>query len=217
VLVQPSGKAATVKRLADLSGDRAQAVAGEAVTIVLEEEVDIARGELLCDPASPAQVTDQVQATVLWMDEEEMLPERQYRMLIGSRMVNASITELRHVLDVNTGAHMAARTLTLNAVGECNLALDQAVAFDPYGVNRTTGAFILIDRYTNRTLGAGMIRFVLRRATNLTRQELSVEKVARAGLKGQRPAVLWFTGMSGAGNIKRAALGEPVGTLVTGE
>ena len=206
VLVQPSGKVATVRRLADLSGDRAQAVAGEAVTIVLEEEVDIARGDMLCDPASPAQVSDQVQATILWMDEEEMLPERQYRMLIGSRMVNASITELRHVLDVNTGAHMAARTLTLNAVGECNLALDQAVAFDPYEANRATGAFILIDRYTNRTLGAGMIRFGLRRATNLIWQDLSVDKAARAGLKGQKPAVLWFTGLSGAGKSTIADL-----------
>jgi len=208
LVVLPSGRTVTVKRLVAFSGDRASVQAGEAATIMLEEEVDIARGDMLSAPDQPAEVSDQVQADIIWMGEEPLLPERQYRIQLGTQSAYAAVTDLRYSINVNTMEHMAAKSLQLNEVGVCNLSLDRAVAFDAYTGNRATGSFILIDRYTNQTLGAGMVRFGLRRATNLTWQALTVDKAARAAQKGQKPAVLWFTGLSGAGKSTIADLVE---------
>lgn len=208
LVVLPSGKSATVKRLADFAGDKAELQAGEPATIVLAEEIDIARGDMLSDAEHPADVSDQIQADLIWMADEPLLPERQYRIQLGPQSAMAAVTDLRYSININTMEHVASKALHLNEVGVCNLSLDRAIAFDPYQRNRQTGSFILIDRYTNQTLGAGMIRFGLRRATNLTWQALTIDKAARAAQKGQKPAVLWFTGLSGAGKSTIADLVE---------
>ena len=208
LVVLPSGRGVTVKRLASFGGDRASVQAGEATTIVLEEEVDIARGDMLSACDQPAEVSDQIQADILWMGEEPLLPERQYRIQIGTQSAYAAVTDLRYSININTMEHIAAKSLQLNEVGVCNLSLDRAITFDAYARNKATGSFILVDRYTNQTLGAGMVRFGLRRATNLTWQALTVDKATRAARKGQKPAVLWFTGLSGAGKSTIADLVE---------
>lgn len=208
VRIEPSGRETRVARIVDLAGDRDVARAGEAVTLVLEGDHDISRGDMIVAADAPARVSDQLRVDLIWMAEEPMLPERQYRILIGTQLANASVTELRHAVDVNSFQPVAAKTLALNAIGVCNLSLDRPVAFDAYDECRATGGFILIDRYTNRTVAAGMVRFALRRASNLTWQDLTVDKAARAARKGQKPAVLWFTGLSGAGKSTIADLVE---------
>ena len=182
--------------------------AGEAVTLTLADEVDVARGDMLAEPQARPEVVDQFAAQVLWMIEEPMLPGRSYLMRIGTRYVPARVTSLKHKTDVNTLEHIAAKTLGLNEIGLCNLATATPVAFDAYAENRTTGAFVLIDRFTNATAGAGMIAFGLRRATNIHRQALLVDKAARTRLNGHRPAVLWFTGLSGSGKSTIANIVE---------
>ncbi len=204
----PSGKTSTVRRIVTFDGDLTEARPGQAVTLVLADEVDISRGDILADAETPAEVTDQFAAHLVWMSDQPMLPERQYLLKIGTQTVGAAVTELKHKINVNTLEHTAAKTLDLNEVAVCNLALDHAVAYDPYDRNPETGSFILIDRYSNATVGAGMISFGLRRATNLVWQELDVDKQARAELKRQKPAVLWFTGLSGAGKSTVANLVE---------
>src|SRR6185312_8408108 len=154
------------------------------------------------------EVSDQFAAHMLWMSDEEMLPGRQYLLKLGTATVPASISELKHKIDVNSLEHLAGKTLALNEVGFCNFALAQPLAFDPYKENRDTGGFILIDRFSNATVAAGMIEFGLRRATNVHWQALDVSKNARASLKGQKPAVLWFTGLSGSGKSTIANLVE---------
>lgn len=208
VVVAGSGRTTKISRIVTMDGDLHEAVAGQAVTLTLADEVDISRGDILAPVAQRPEVSDQFAAHVLWMAEEELLPGRQYLLKIGTRTVPASVTELKHKIDVNTLDHSATKTLALNEVGYGNLSLAQSVAFDPYTENRDTGGFILIDRFNNNTVGAGMIDFGLRRATNVHWQALDVDRIARASLKGQKPAVLWFTGLSGSGKSTIANLVE---------
>ena len=208
VVVAQSGRMARVTRIVTMDGDLDEALPGEAVTLTLDSEIDISRGDLLCGAAARPEVTDQFAAHVLWMAEDELLPGRQYLVKIGARVVPASVTELKHKIDVNTLEHMAAKTLALNEVGYCNISAAQSVAFDAYAENRDTGGFILIDRFTNATVAAGMIDFGLRRATNVHWQALDVNKGSRAGAKRQKPCVLWFTGLSGSGKSTIANLVE---------
>ena len=208
VIVAQSGRIARVERIVTMDGDLDEALPGEAVTLCIDREVDISRGDLLCDPSARPEVTDQFAAHVLWMAEDELLPGRQYLVKLGARIVPASVTELKHKVDVNTLEQLAAKTLALNEIGYCNISATQPVAFDPYIENRDTGGFILIDRFTNATVAAGMIDFGLRRATNVHWQALDVNKVSRAQSKHQKPAVLWFTGLSGSGKSTIANLVE---------
>jgi bifunctional enzyme CysN/CysC len=175
---------------------------------VLADEVDIARGDVLARPEARPEVVDQFAAHLLWMAEDAMLPGRSYLMRIGTRFVPARVTTLKHKVDVNTLEHIAAKTLVLNEIGLCNLATSTPVALDPYVENRETGGFILIDRFTNATAGAGMICFGLRRATNVHRQSLSVDQVARVHRNGHKAVILWFTGLSGSGKSAIANLVE---------
>ena len=208
VVVAKSGRTSRVKRIVTMEGDLEEAVAGEAVTVTLADEIDISRGDLLASPTARPEVSDQFAAHILWMAEEEMLPGRQYLMKVGARTVPVSISELKHKVDVNTLEHLAGKTLHLNEVGYGNIYATQPVAFDSYGENRDTGGFILIDRFTNGTVAAGMIDFGLRRATNVHWQALDINKHARSDLKGQKPAVLWFTGLSGSGKSTIANIVE---------
>src|SRR5215468_9183296 len=208
VLVTGSGRPARVKEIVTFDGTLDTAHEGDAVTLTFETDIDIARGDLLADPREPADFVDQFAAHVLWMSEHPLVPGRSYLLKIGTRSVPATITALKHRIDVDTMAHLADRTLGVNEVGFCNLSTGAPVAFDPYAVNRDTGAFILIDRFTNETAGAGMIAFGLRRASNIHWQALTVGREERAALKEQRPAVLWLTGLSGAGKSTIADIVE---------
>jgi bifunctional enzyme CysN/CysC len=208
VRVLPSGRQSRVVRVVTQDGDLELAVAGQAVTLVLADEIDVSRGDLLAAADSPPVAADQFQVTVVWMHEEHMLPGRPYLMKVGTRMLNASVTDLRYRLNVNTLEHVAAKQLELNEIGVCNLSTDRPIAFDPYEENRDTGGFIFIDKLTNDTVGAGMIHFALRRAANVHWQALDVDKSSRATQKGQRACVLWFTGLSGAGKSTIANLVE---------
>jgi bifunctional enzyme CysN/CysC len=208
IRVQPSGRESTVARIVALDGDRTQAVAGESVTITLADEVDISRGDLISCTDAPAEVADQFECTIVWMTDDALLPGRPYLMKIGTRTVNATITEPKYKVNVNTMEHLAAKKLELNEIGVCNIALDRAVAFDPYSFNRDTGGFILIDRMNNNTVGAGMLHFALRRAHNIHLQAVDVNQEARSKLMGHKPVVLWFTGLSGAGKSTIANLVE---------
>ncbi len=208
IVAAQSGREAVVARIVTMDGDLAEALPGEAITLTLDREIDISRGDLLCSPSARPEVTDQFAAHLLWMAEEELLPGRQYLLKVGARTVPASVTELKHKVDVNTLEHMAGKTLALNEVGYCNISVAQPLAFDPYRENRETGGFILIDRFTNATVAAGMVHFGLRRATNVHWQALDVNKLSRAEAKHQKPAVLWFTGLSGSGKSTIANLVE---------
>lgn len=199
VLVTGSGRSARVKQIVAFEGALERAQEGEAVTLTLDSEIGIARGDLLADPREPPEFVDQFAAHVIWMSDHRLVPGRSYLLKIGTRTVPATVTALKHRIDVNTLAHLADKTLGLNEIGFCNLSTAVPVAFDPYSVNRDTGGFILIDRYTNETAGAGMIAFGLRRASNIHWQALTVGRDQRAALKEQVPAVLWLTGLSGAG------------------
>ncbi len=208
VVVAASGKESTVARLVTADGDAPLAGAGDAVTVTLSDEIDVARGDVLARSDARPEVVDQFAAHVLWMAEDAMLPGRSYLMRIGMKFVPARVTALKHKVDVNTLEHIAAKTLALNEIGLCNLSTSIPVAFDPYTQNRGTGAFILIDRFTNATAGAGMITFGLRRATNIHRQSLLVDKASRIGMNGHRAAILWFTGLSGSGKSTIANIVE---------
>jgi bifunctional enzyme CysN/CysC len=208
VVVAASGRESAVQRIVTADGDLPEARAGDAVTLTLRDEVDVARGDVLAHADARPEVVDQFAAEVLWMIEEPMLPGRSYLMRIGTRYVPARVTSLKHKTDVNTLEHIAAKTLGLNEIGLCNLSTASPVVLDPYTENRATGAFVLIDRFTNATAGAGMIRFGLRRATNIHRQALLIDKGARTRLNGHRPAVLWFTGLSGSGKSTIANIVE---------
>ncbi|MEO6822271.1 MAG: sulfate adenylyltransferase subunit CysN [Candidatus Nanopelagicales bacterium] len=207
VLILPGQSRSTIDRILGPSGDLDEALAGQPVTITLSDEVDVSRGDVICAADEPAQVADQFEAHVVWMAEEQLLPARQYLLKIGTKVVGAAVTRIKYKINVNTLEHVSAETLALNDIGLCNLALDQPVAFDPYSQNRELGGFILIDRITGNTVGAGLIRFALRRSANVHWQSLEVTKDAHAQLKGQRPCVVWFTGLSGAG---KSAIGNLV-------
>ncbi len=206
--VLPSGLRSKVTRIVTQDGDLEQGIAGQAVTITLADEIDISRGDVLAAAETPASVSDQVAAHVVWMSNDALLPGRQYLLRIGTAQVSGSISDIKHKVNVNTLEHQAAKRLELNEVGLCNLSLDHAIAFDAYRDCRETGAFIMIDRFTNATVGAGMIEFGLRRASNIHWQKLEVDKHARAQLKGQKPCILWFTGLSGAGKSTVANMVE---------
>ena len=208
VVVAHSGRVSRIARIVNDDGNLDLARAGNAVTVMLTDEVDIARGDMLAASNDRPQVADQFAAHLIWMSSDPLLPGRSYLMRIGTQTVPASVTELKHRLDVSTHAAHAAKTLALNEVGFCNLATSLPVAFDPYAENRDTGAFVLIDRSTNETAAAGIISFALRRAANIHRQDLAVTKAARAQIKRQSPAILWFTGLPSAGKSTIANLVE---------
>ena len=208
VAVAKSGKTSRVKTVTTYDGDLAKAQAGQAVTLTLEDEIDISRGDILSPPDARPEVSDQFQAHLIWMSEEPLLPGRPYLIKVGNKTVSATATEIKHKIDVNSFAELAAKTLALNEVAVVNLVTQEPVAFDAYAANHETGAFIVIDRVSNLTLGAGMIDHSLRRASNIHWQALDVSKATRASAKNQRPAVLWFTGLSGAGKSTIANLVE---------
>ncbi|MBS0472179.1 MAG: sulfate adenylyltransferase subunit CysN [Proteobacteria bacterium] len=208
IAVAKSGRTSSVKRIVTMDGDRDEAVAGEAVTLVLADEVDISRGDVLCAPQARPDVSGQFAAHLLWMAEDELLPGRQYLLKLATTTAPVQVTALKHKIDVNTLDQHAAKTLQLNEVGYANFSTIQPLAFDPYRESRDMGGFILIDRFTNATVGAGMVDFGLRRATNVHWQALDVDKQARAQQKGQKPVVLWFTGLSGSGKSTIANLVE---------
>ncbi|WP_439510812.1 sulfate adenylyltransferase subunit CysN [Marinimicrobium koreense] len=204
----PSGRESHVERIYTLDGDLDKAVAGQSVTLTLTDEIDISRGDLLCASDTPASVANQFEVTIVWMNDDPMLPGRTYLMKIGTKTVSATITDIKYQVNVNTLEHTAAKNLALNGIGVCTINLDQDIAFDAYKDNHDTGGFILIDRLTYNTMGAGMIHFSLRRSQNITVQHVDVNKQARQQLKNQKPCVLWLTGLSGAGKSTIANLVE---------
>ncbi|PPK39870.1 adenylyl-sulfate kinase [Pseudomonas laurylsulfatiphila] len=208
IRVLPSGHQSEITGILGSAGEQQQALCGQAVTLTLKDEIDISRGDMIVLADAPAAVADQFEATLVWMDEEPMLPGRPYLMKIGCRTVSMSCASLKHRVDVNSLEHLAAKTLELNGIGVCNLHLDRPIAFDAYADNRDTGGFIIIDRLSNRTVGAGMLHFALRRAQNVHWQAVDVNREAHATLKGQSPRILWFTGLSGAGKSTIANLVE---------
>ena len=208
VRVLPSGRESTVTRIVTMDGDLEGAIAGQSVTLTLADEIDISRGDVIARPDNLPGVADQFEAVVVWMADEPMLPGRPYWLKTGTKQVTATVTEPKYKVNVNTLEHLAAKKLELNEIGVCNLSLDQPIAFDAYQDCRETGSFILIDRLSNATVGAGMIHFALRRSQNIHWQALDVNRRSRAAIKGQRPAVLWLTGLSGAGKSTIANLVE---------
>ena len=208
IIVASSGRISRVERIVTADGDLDIAVAGDAVTLTLSDEVDIARGDLLAAPKARPEVVDQFTAQLIWMSDDRLYPGRSYLMKAGSRTLPAVVTELKYRLDVNNLDELAAKSLGLNEIGVCNIATTGALAFDAYEQNPATGSFILIDRSTNMTAAAGLLMHSLRRATNVHYQNLNVTKSERAQIKHQRPAVLWFTGLSGSGKSTIANLVE---------
>ena len=208
VRVLPSGRTSRIHRIVTADGDLQEAPAGRAVTITLTDEVDVSRGDVIASAEAAPESATQFQATIIWMHDEPLLPARSYLLKIGSVTANATIMPIRHRINVNTLEKLAAETLELNDIGVCELQVDRPVVFEPYTDSRTLGGFILIDRLTFNTVGAGLLSFALRRAQNLHWQALDVTKPLRAALKGQKPAVLWLTGLSGAGKSTIANLVE---------
>ncbi|MEI4470822.1 sulfate adenylyltransferase subunit CysN [Frigidibacter sp. MR17.24] len=208
VRVLPSGKTSTVKAVVTFDGDLPRAVAGQSVTLTLNDEIDCSRGDVIVTADAPCEVADQFEATVVWMDEDEMLPGRPYVLQIGAKSVTATITEPKYEVNVNTLEHLAVRTLKLNSIGVCNISLDRAIPFEAYAANPDLGGFILIDRMTNRTVAAGMIHFALRRSQNIHWQAVDIDRGAHAAQKGQAPKLVWFTGLSGSGKSTIANLVE---------
>ncbi|HEY1796617.1 MAG TPA: sulfate adenylyltransferase subunit CysN [Stellaceae bacterium] len=199
LLAMGSDRSTRVKEIVTFDGNLDRAGPGDAVTLTVADEIDVSRGDLLVDPAARAEYADQFAAHLIWFQDEHLVPGRSYWLKLGAKTVLASVTTLKHRIDINTGGHDAARTLELNEIGFCNLSTNAPIAFDPYAKSHETGAFILIDRYTNETAGAGMIAFALHRASNIEWQALTIGPGERARQKGQQSAILWFTGLSGAG------------------
>ena len=199
IRVNPSGRETRVKGFADFDGPRDSAIAGESVCLVLEDEVDISRGDLLSSVVDPALVSDHVEVHLVWLAEEAMIPQRSYLLKIGSKEVRAHIDRLKYRIDINSNEHVSAVTLGLNDIGICNISTVTPIGLDPYDLNRSTGAFVLIDRITNRTVGAGMIRHSLRRSENVQWQELTVGREQRELMNEQEGFVVWLTGLSGSG------------------
>ena len=208
IAVANSGKISRVKELLTAEGAQTSAHVGDAITITLTDELDIGRGDLLASPESPPEVSDQFAAHMIWMSDQHLMPGRSYLARIGTRTTPVTVTAIKYKIDVNTREHLAARTLGLNDIAFCNLSTDTPVAFDPYEQNRRTGSFIVIDRATNLTLGAGMIAFGLRRASNVHWQATLIGKSERAAQKHQKPAIIWLTGLSGAGKSTIANIVE---------
>ncbi len=208
IRVLPSGKTSSVTRIVTLDGDLPQAVAGQSITLCFADEIDCSRGDVITLADAPVQVADQFEATVVWMADEAMAPGRSYWLKLGTQTVSASIHAPKYQVNVNTLEHMAAKTLELNAIGVANVATDRPIPFEAYEANRALGGFIIIDKMTNATVGAGMIHFALRRSQNVHWQALDISREVHAKLKNQKPAVLWFTGLSGAGKSTIANLVE---------
>ncbi|MDZ4309055.1 MAG: sulfate adenylyltransferase subunit CysN [Cypionkella sp.] len=208
IRVLPSGKTTTVKSIVTYDGELDQAIAGQSVTITFNDEVDCSRGDVIVKSDEPCEVADQFEATLVWMDEHEMLPGRPYLLKIGTQTVTATVTEPKYEVNINTLEHLASRTLGLNAIGVCNLSIDRAIPFEAYATNPDLGGFILIDRMTNATVAAGMIHFALRRSQNIHWQAVDVDRDAHAAQKTQKAAVVWFTGLSGSGKSTIANLVE---------
>ncbi len=208
VRVVPGGQTSTVARIVTLGGDLDEAGLDASVTLTLTDEIDVSRGDVLAAADAPPEVADQLQAHVVWMSEDEMLPGRPYLLKCGARTVSATLAAPRYAVNVNTLEHTAARTLSLNEIGVCNLSLSAPIPFDPYTANRDTGGFILVDRMTNNTVAAGMIDFALRRSSNIHWQAIEVGREAHAALKGHGAGVVWFTGLSGSGKSTIANLLE---------
>jgi len=199
VMVLPSGKTSHVAKIVTMDKELERAGRDQAVTLTLTSDIDVSRGDMICKSTKPALVSDQLQAHIVWMSEQPMFPGRNYLLRTGNHSVEVSITDLKYKININDLTHEAAHVLALNDVGICNLFLSRPIAFDPYAENRKTGSFILIDRQTNATIGAGMIDFSLYRSQNLVWQKFDVTRQSRAALKGQTPKILWFTGLSGSG------------------
>ncbi|MBS0211966.1 MAG: sulfate adenylyltransferase subunit CysN [Proteobacteria bacterium] len=206
IVALPSGRRSQVASIVAFDGDLQRAGEGQAVTLTLADEIDISRGDVLCAARQPAEVADQFASHVLWMDDAPLLPGRPYWLKIGTRTLSATVTEIKHKVDVNTQERLAAKRLQLNEVGYCNLNLDQPIAFEPYAHNKALGGFILIDRQTNATVACGTIDFALRRASNIHWHSLEIDRHARSASKGQAPLCLWFTGLSGSGKSTIANL-----------
>jgi bifunctional enzyme CysN/CysC len=204
----PSGRESTVERIVTLDGDLEEAVAGQSITLTLKDEIDVSRGDILSTAGSPPEVADQFEATIVWFDDDHLLPGRPYLLKLGTRTVQAQVTEPKYKVNVNTLEQLAAKHLELNEIGVCNLALASPIAFDSYADNKDLGGFILIDRVSNRTVGAGMLHFALRRSHNIHWQATDVDKAARARQKGQTGRVVWFTGLSGSGKSTIANMVE---------
>lgn len=208
VRILPSGKTSTVSRVVTLDGDLDEGVAGQSITLTLADEVDCSRGDVIAAAGDPPQAADQFEATIVWMADDEMLPGRSYWLKLGTQMVTANVQAPKYQVNVNTMEHIAAKTLELNAIGVANISTDRALVFEPYEASRDLGGFILIDKFTNATVAAGMIHFSLRRAQNVHWQAIDITREARATAMRQKPAVLWFTGLSGAGKSTIANLVE---------
>jgi len=213
VRILPSGRTTRIERIVTMGGDLDQAVAGDSVTVTFADEVDCSRGDVIAAAGDPPEASDQFEATIVWMADEELLPGRGYWMKIGTQSVTAMVQEPKYEINVNTLEHLAAKTLGLNGIGVAEISTDREIVFEPYAVegtsaNKVLGGFILIDKLTNATVACGMLHFALRRAMNIHRQHLEVSRETHAALKGQKPAVLWFTGLSGAGKSTIANLVE---------
>lgn len=199
VVCQPSGRTTTVQRIVEFEGDRDAASAGTSTTLVLADEIDCSRGDVLSAAAQPAEIADQFEVTLFWMSRSDLIVGRSYWLRLGPTLVSAQVTDIKHRLDVNTLDRLAAKTLEMNEIGVCNLSVDRDIAFAAYAENRELGGFILIDRLTNATVGAGAIQFALTRSHTIRWQHLDISRETRAQALGQRPAVIWFTGLSGSG------------------
>ncbi|MGB8363302.1 MAG: sulfate adenylyltransferase subunit CysN [Rhizomicrobium sp.] len=208
VRVLPAGKTTAVTRIVTMDGDLEEAAAGQSVTLTFADEIDCSRGDVIAVAGDPPEVADQFEATVVWMADEEMLPGRPYWLKLGACTVTATVQAPKYQVNVNTMDHLAAKTLELNAIGVTNLTTDRAIVFEPYSANRQLGGFILIDKFTNATVAAGMLHFALRRSQNVHWHATDVSREKHAELKNQKPAVLWFTGLSGAGKSTIANLVE---------
>jgi bifunctional enzyme CysN/CysC len=208
VRVLPAGTTSTVDRIVTFDGDLDEAIAGQSVTITLADEIDASRGDVICAGEAPAEVADQFEAHVVWMHEDEMLPGRSYLMKIGTRTVGVTLGHPKFRIDVNNLDHLAASTLELNEIGVCNLSLDRPIPFDPYNQNRETGGFVIIDKLTQNTVGAGLLHFALRRSHNIHWQKVQVDKQARTELNSHQSGVVWFTGLSGSGKSTIANIVE---------
>jgi len=208
IRVLPSGKTSTVGRIVTFDGDKEEAVAGEAVTLTFTDEIDCSRGQVITTAKEPVEVADQFESTLVWMDEDELLPGRAYWMKIGTQTVSATVAHPKYQVNVNTMEHLAAKTLDLNAIGIANVTTDRDIPFEAYAENRDLGGFILIDKVTNRTVAAGMINFALRRAQNIHWQAVDISREDHSAMKNQKPAVLWMTGLSGSGKSTIANIVE---------
>ena len=208
IRVLPSGKTSRISRIVAYGGDLDMAVAGQAITLCFQDEIDCSRGQVITAAKSPVEVADQFEASVIWMDEEEMVPGRAYWLKIGPQTVSATVAQPKYQVNVNTMEHLAAKTLDLNAIGVANITTDRDIPFTPYSESRDLGGFILIDKMTNRTVGAGLIHFALRRAQNIHWQATDTGRAHHANLKNQKPMVLWMTGLSGSGKSTIANIVE---------